>query len=108
MQIYFLIYLRRLRGSLKPDDDGWDVPWIAMDSGILAQATVFATIAFLPFASLLTVDVATTRQMMSRHWSVWNGKGHLAWFTGWHWIVDVRLALMLLCLSISTHLAVLC
>jgi hypothetical protein len=80
-----------------------------VDSGILAQATVFATIALLPFASLLILDVETTRRMMSGYWNVWDGKGHrLASFTGWHWTVDVRLALMFLGLSVSTYLSILC
>jgi hypothetical protein len=113
IQIYFLIYLRDLKGRLKPDDEGWVVPWVAMDSGILARSTILVTFVVLPIASLLTLDVQMTRRMMKGYWNVWRNsewkmEGHLASFTGWHWTVDVRLALMLVCLGISTYLAVLC
>jgi hypothetical protein len=34
VQLYFLVYLRQLSGKLKPDDAGWDVPWIGMNSAL--------------------------------------------------------------------------
>src|SRR5215472_12744194 len=35
-QLYFFLYLGKLDGRLRPDDPGWDVPWIGMDCSKLA------------------------------------------------------------------------
>jgi hypothetical protein len=54
VQLYFVTYLKRLSASLRVDDPGWDVPWIAMDNSLLARSLLFISTVLLPgFASLI-------------------------------------------------------
>jgi len=54
VQIYFLMYLRRLFDKLKPDDPGWDVPWIAMDQSAFAVFMYLLTVVLLPARECLS------------------------------------------------------
>jgi hypothetical protein len=55
IQLYFVMYLRRLSNKLKPDDPGWDVPWMAMDQSKLARAMLFVSIVLLPACATFAV-----------------------------------------------------
>jgi len=55
IQLYFVMYLRRLSNKLKPDDPGWDVPWMAMDESKLARAMLFVSIVLLPACATFAV-----------------------------------------------------
>jgi hypothetical protein len=55
IQLYFVMYMRRLSNKLKPDDPGWDVPWMAMDQSILARAMLFVSIVVLPACATFAV-----------------------------------------------------
>jgi hypothetical protein len=48
VQLYLFMYLRRLSNKLRPDDAGWDAPWIAMDPSLMARLILFITIVLLP------------------------------------------------------------
>jgi hypothetical protein len=106
VQVYLYIYLRRLQGTLKADDEGWDVAWIAMDSSRLARTLLFVTL--VPVLSLLTLEGETSSRLLRGYWSVWDGKGQLASIKGWHWTVDIRLLLMFVALILSSWLGALC
>lgn len=53
VQLYLLTYLRLLAGRLRPTDDGWDVPWIGMDSSRLARCILFVTLVLLPLIAVM-------------------------------------------------------
>jgi len=48
VQLYFLVYLRQLSGKLKPDDAGWDVPWIGMNSSATSKVMCCVSFAVMP------------------------------------------------------------
>src|SRR5215472_6902195 len=49
-QLYLIVYLRQLSGRLKEDDDGWNVPWIALEGSWLGQGMYIATLVLTPTA----------------------------------------------------------
>jgi len=51
VQLYFVMYLRQLSHKLKPDDPGWDVPWMAMDGSLLARVMFVVSVIALPCAA---------------------------------------------------------
>ena len=51
VQLYLVLYLKKLSNKLEPDAPGWDAPWIAKDQSRGAQMVVFATFVILPFAA---------------------------------------------------------
>jgi hypothetical protein len=55
VQLYFVMYLRRLKGKLKSDDPGWDVPWMAMDESDLARVMLGVSIVGLPICAALFI-----------------------------------------------------
>lgn len=55
VQLYLLMYLKRLSNKLKPDDPGWDVPWMAMDESRMARTMLFVSLVLLPFAAALFI-----------------------------------------------------
>jgi hypothetical protein len=63
VQLYFFLYLRKLYGSLKQHDPGWDVPWIGMDSSGLAQSAYMATIVILPVVSETILSLKTAARL---------------------------------------------
>lgn len=48
VQLYLVMYLKQLSGKLKPDDPGWDLPWMAMDQSLLARVMLFVSMVLLP------------------------------------------------------------
>jgi hypothetical protein len=57
IQFYLMLYLKSLRGKLRPQDAGWDVPWLAMDLSLLARCAYFLSVTALPvFAIWLLVQ----------------------------------------------------
>lgn len=68
VQLYFFLYLRKLNGSLKPDDPCWDVPWIGMDSSGLARAVFVGTVVLLPVVSLMVLSHETLRVALFVKW----------------------------------------
>jgi hypothetical protein len=57
IQLYLLIYIRRLSNTLKRDDPGWDVPWMAMDDSPLARVMLFVSMTVLPAGAALAIAV---------------------------------------------------
>jgi hypothetical protein len=60
--------LRRLNTKLKPDDPGWDMPWMAMDRSRLARSTLFITLVLLPLAASVYVLVRAESQLVPNGW----------------------------------------
>jgi hypothetical protein len=61
VQLYLLIYLRRLRGRLRPDDPGWDVPWVGMDDDTASLAIMFCSIVLLPIFAMILLGYQSIR-----------------------------------------------
>jgi hypothetical protein len=61
VQFYFLIYLRRLNGKLRPDDPGWDVPWVGMDDATASQAIMFCSMVLLPIVAMVLLGYQSIR-----------------------------------------------
>jgi hypothetical protein len=57
IEIYFLAYLRQWAEKLGPDDSGWEVPWIGMDTSKLSQSIFFVTLVPLPVVALTFLAV---------------------------------------------------
>jgi hypothetical protein len=55
VQLYLLMYLRRLSNKLTQDDPGWDVPWMAMDESRLARVMLFVSLIVLPLLAALSI-----------------------------------------------------
>jgi hypothetical protein len=68
VQLYFFLYLRKLSGRLKPDDPGWDVPWIGMDAYGLARSVFMGTVVLLPVVSLVVLSRETVRVALFVKW----------------------------------------
>jgi hypothetical protein len=109
VQLYFFLYLRKLSGSLKPDDPGWDVPWIGMDSTGLAGGIFLLTVALLPVASMTLLGAVSAarftrgyRQLNSihvlPHCEVWH----------WYWSVQAKIYCLTAAVIVSLVLGLLC
>jgi hypothetical protein len=74
VQLYFFVYLKELSGKLVQTDAGWDVPWIGMDTSLLAQTIFFLTVVLLPsVATILLGRHAISllgKPIVWRSWSV--------------------------------------
>jgi hypothetical protein len=55
VQLYFIMYLTRLSNKLRPDDPGWDTPWMAMDESRLARVMLVVSVIALPCVAALLV-----------------------------------------------------
>jgi hypothetical protein len=78
VQLYLLIYLRRLYGKLKADDPGWDVPWVGMDSSLVSKSVIFISFIVFPLlaSAALAVRFATgpaSHGMAESIWSILSG-----------------------------------
>jgi hypothetical protein len=62
VQVYLLIYLKRLWKKLKHDDPGWDTPWLAMDSSVLARLMLFLSMVLLPSAAATLIFLKAESQ----------------------------------------------
>jgi hypothetical protein len=65
IQLYFFTYLRQLYGKLGPNDAGWDVPWIGMDSSKVAQSMFFVSLVPLPIATLVLLSYRRAHTLLS-------------------------------------------
>jgi len=106
VQLYFFIYLRKLSGELKEDDEGWNVPWICMDTSAVARISSLTTIVVLPIASLIVLGMASASRLTRGYWGFPKGKFHLAPISGFHWIVDVKLVAMIVAIILSAYLGI--
>jgi hypothetical protein len=68
VQLYLVMYLRQLFNRLKPDDPGWDVPWMAMDQSLLARSMLFVSFCVLPFIAALFVLLRAESQASTKIW----------------------------------------
>jgi hypothetical protein len=100
VQLYLVLYLRRLFNKLKPNDPGWDVPWMAMDYSLLARVMLFVSLVVLPVCAAVFVVVQSSVQIAPDGWT-------------WHvvrifWSLStsgkLQLALMLLGFGVSLSL----
>jgi len=48
VQLYFVMYLKRLSHKLMSNDPGWDVPWVAMDQSLMARIMLAASVVVIP------------------------------------------------------------
>jgi hypothetical protein len=101
VQLYFLVYLRQLLGKLKPDDPGWDVPWIGMDSSPLSNAILYVSLVILPCIAAILLSWQATVRLSSGYWERsehWYDPVHF--LAGpWHWHYTVLLKIFLLILA---------
>jgi len=63
VQIYLCLFLKQLNGKLRPDDAGWDVPWIGMNQTNLARSVLFLTLSLLPCVALALLGGRAILQM---------------------------------------------
>jgi hypothetical protein len=108
VQLYFLVYLRQLSGNLKPDDAGWDVPWIGMNSSGTSKAMSFMSFAVLPVANAIsigwqgTVRVSISYLDRTDHW-FWFHLRAKPWT--WHYTVLLDISLLFLAAIASSYLS---
>jgi hypothetical protein len=69
VQLYLVMYLMRLSRRLKPDDPGWDVPWMAMDESVLARILLFVTIVILPLVAAWCIVREPLNTLFVNGWS---------------------------------------
>jgi hypothetical protein len=91
VQVYFFVYLRRLYGSLRQDDPGWDVPWIGMDSSGLARTIFLITVVILPALSLVILGREAAIRMTRVYWDWVGGIFHHDPVGAWSWPVKFKL-----------------
>ena len=82
VQLYLFVYLRQLFGSLRPDDPGWDVPWIGMSQSRIGQLLFFSSLVVFPIAAAARLAWQGTLQLTPDYW-VRSG-------TSWHLIVPLK------------------
>jgi hypothetical protein len=72
VQLYLLLYLKRLSGILAADDAGWNMPWMGMDPSLLGRAMMFATLYVLPLAASSAIAFRSLKAILlndeSFHW----------------------------------------
>jgi hypothetical protein len=108
VQLYFLVYLRKLSGTLNSDDPGWDVPWVGMDSSVPARIIVLITVIGFPVVSLAVLSGEAAIRITRGYWENIDGRFHLAPISGFHWTVDLELMVMICAVLISACLGVMC
>jgi hypothetical protein len=98
VQLYFLVYLRQLFGKLKPEDPGWDVPWIGMDSSALSKMILYISLAVLPVIASILLGWQATIRLSSGYWERAEHWYHPVHFLAgpWHWHYTVLLKIFLL------------
>lgn len=69
VQLYLLMYLRRLSNKLTSDDPGWDVPWMAMDQSYFARAMLLCSMLLLPVAAASMIVIRSAIQILGENWS---------------------------------------
>ena len=106
VQLYFFTYLRKLRGSLKKDDPGWDVPWIGMDSSGLARLIFLFTVVLFPIFSLSLLSEKAAFRLTRGYWEYAEHPFKLASIWGWHWSVQLKLAGLFIAIISTTFLGV--
>jgi hypothetical protein len=107
VQLYFFVYLRKLSGNLTTNDEGWNVPWLGMDSSWLARGILFATVVLLPYASLIVVDWETVPRLTRDYWDVVNGFVRVITWR-WPFAVILKIGALLFATVISATLGILC
>jgi len=71
-QLYLLLYLRQLRGKLATADDGWNVPWMALEGSWLGQSMYAFSLILAPAAICLLQYGPLHRAFDSRRgWLLW-------------------------------------
>jgi len=101
VQLYFFAYLRQLAGKLKSSDPGWDVPWIGVDSSLLSNTILYATLVVAPCAAAFLLARQATIRLSSGYWEKadhWYRPIHLL-AAPWHWHYTVLLKILLLILA---------
>jgi len=75
IQLYFFIYLKQLSGKLSNADPGWDVPWIGMNTDVLARMLFFLSVILLPCVavSLLASHIRFSSQEHLTHLKLIHG-----------------------------------
>jgi len=63
IQLYLFLYLKQLSGRLRPDDPGWDIPWIGMDDSFLWTRITFSVTLLLPCVALASLGIHSAWQV---------------------------------------------
>lgn len=113
IQLYFLAYLGQLAGKLKPDDPGWDVPWVGMDSSGLSDSIFYASVVVLPFSAAILLGLQATVRLSFGCWERIEGHWYhpIYFLVGpWHWHYDVLIKIFLLIVAAAASgcLGILC
>jgi len=69
VQLYFVMYLRRLSNKLMPDDPGREMPWVAMDAWWLARLMLFVSVVLLPLCAASFILLRFASQLVLDGWS---------------------------------------
>jgi hypothetical protein len=96
VQLYFFVYLRRLRGKLKQSDAGWDVPWIGMDCTALARIIFLGTVSVLPPLSMSILIASEGRFSRLYLLGVIPGWDRFKWLVALA-VVGISVSLSILC-----------
>jgi hypothetical protein len=70
VQLYLVVYLKQLSGKLRPSDPAWDVPWLGMDTSMLAQGIFGFSVVVLPLIAVLTLSVHWVNRK-PLYWNRW-------------------------------------
>jgi len=70
-ELYLIVYLRQLSGHLNNDDDGWNVPWMALEGSWLGQSMYAVSLAVAPVAIGLLRYHALARPGSHPDWVDW-------------------------------------
>jgi len=104
VQLYFFVYLRRLYGSLSPNDPGWNVPWIGMDASGLTRMVFFVTVVIFPSLSLVVIGGEESIRATRIYWD-WVGNGFHHDPVGiWSWVVKLKLLGIIAAVILSGYL----
>jgi hypothetical protein len=66
LELYLVMYLRRLSHRLGRDDPGWDVPWMALDQSPLARGMLFFSMVLAPISASALIVYETASRLITR------------------------------------------
>jgi hypothetical protein len=103
VQLYFFVYLRRLYGSLSPNDPGWNVPWIGMDASGLTRTIFFVTVVIFPALSLVVLGCEESTRLTRIYWDWVGNRFHHDPIGIWSWVVKLRLLTFVASVVLSVY-----
>jgi hypothetical protein len=101
------VYLRKLSGSLKADDPGWDVPWIGMDSSALPRIIFFLSTVLFPVLGLVLLAGRTAARLTRGYGDTTVDSFRLHSILTWHWSVKAKIIFLIVAVLLSALLGIL-